>query len=131
MVRMFIITLILAGLIATGCIKPDINIGEQLPPSQQPQDNPAVLPEQAEPEIESTSTPPRSPADMIPRITIDELLKKITEKQDIVIVDTREEIEMQYDIEHIKGAVAAPLSVIIAGEWRPDNLDREIVLYCS
>lgn len=49
-------------------------------------------------------------------------------KSDILIVDNRHKEE--YDVDHIKGALSAPLSTIVEGEWIPPS-DKEIILYCS
>lgn len=67
-----------------------------------------------------------SPSEMVPRITIAELQQKLESKADILIVDNRHKEE--YDVDHIKGAVSSPLSVIIAGEWT-HPLDKELIFY--
>jgi len=69
-----------------------------------------------------------APSELVPRITIEELLQKIERGDNILVVDTR--YKEQYDVDHIKGAVSAPLSTIIEGEWVPPS-DKEIILYCS
>jgi len=69
-----------------------------------------------------------APSELVPRITIEELLQKIDNKANILVVDTRH--KEQYDVDHIKGAVSAPLSTIIEGGWMPPS-DKEIILYCS
>lgn len=72
-------------------------------------------------------TPDRiAPSDRIPRITIAELKQKMESKANILIVDNRHKEE--YDVDHIKDAVSAPLSAILAGEWKPP-LDKELVFY--
>ena len=68
--------------------------------------------------IDSTPTPPTTPdstsrippSERVPRITIEELLQKIESNADILIVDTRTDVETQFDAGHIKGAVPVPLS---------------------
>ena len=79
---------------------------------------------------ETPVVPPARPslAEMVPRITIDELKQKMDSNEDIIIVDNRHKEE--YDVDHIKGAVSAPLSVVVAGEWTAP-LDKELVFYCS
>ena len=75
---------------------------------------------------ETTAKP--SPSDMIPRISIDELKQKMESGAAIVIVDNRHQEE--YDVDHIKGAILAPLDTIVAGGWLP-TADKELILYCS
>ena len=77
---------------------------------------------------ESTSRIP--PSERVPRVTIEELLQKIESNADIIIVDTRVDVEEQFNIGHIKGAIPVPLSKITAGEWIPP-VDKEIILYCT
>jgi len=64
----------------------------------------------------------------VPRITIDELLQKMADNSDILIVDTRH--ADQYEVDHIKGAISVPLDTIIAGDWTPPA-DKEIIFYCG
>ncbi len=45
---------------------------------------------------------------------------------DIVIVDARPKVE--YDAGHIKGAVSAPLSTILEGQWLPP-VGKEAIFY--
>ena len=73
---------------------------------------------------ETTARP--SPSDTVPRITIDELRQKMESKANIVIVDNRHVEE--YDVDHIKGAILAPLDTIVAGGWLPPP-DQELILY--
>jgi rhodanese-related sulfurtransferase len=47
---------------------------------------------------------------------------------DILIVDTRHKEE--YDVDHIRGAVLAPMDDIIAGKWQPPA-GKELILYCG
>ncbi|MEE8414024.1 MAG: rhodanese-like domain-containing protein [Dehalococcoidales bacterium] len=70
---------------------------------------------------------PTSP-DEVPRISIEELLKKMDNGTNILIVDTRSESE--YLAGHIKGAVSVTYTTIAQEEWQPPG-DREIVLYCA
>ena len=46
----------------------------------------------------------------------------------ILVVDTR--YKEQYDVDHVKGAVSAPLSTIMEEGWVPPT-DKEIILYCG
>ena len=81
----------------------------------------------------STTPEPASgtaPSALVPRITIEDLLYKIHINADIIIVDTRVDVETQFDIGHIKGAIPVPLSKIISGQWLP-TADKEIILYCT
>ena len=88
--------------------------------------------------IDSTPTPATTPdstsrtppSERVPRVTIEELLQKIESNADIIIVDTRVDVEEQFNIGHIKGAIPVPLSKITAGEWIPP-VDKEIILYCT
>lgn len=70
--------------------------------------------------------PKPTPAELVPRITVEELLEKIEGGAGIVIVDTRPKAE--YDAGHIKGAISAPLSIILEGKWLPPAT-KEIVFY--
>ena len=76
------------------------------------------------------STPVIPPSERVPRITIDELLQKIESQADILIVDTRVDVEKQFAADHIKGAIPVPLSKIMEGQWLPPA-DKEIIFYCS
>jgi hypothetical protein len=78
----------------------------------------------------SMSTARLSPSDRVPRITKEELLQKIKSNADILIVDSRVDVEAQFAVGHIKGAVPVPLSEIIEGKWMP-SADNEIVFYCT
>jgi hypothetical protein len=69
-----------------------------------------------------------APSELVPRITIEELLQKMESDADILVVDTR--YKEQYDVDHIKGSVSAPLSTIIEGGWIPPS-DKEVILYCG
>lgn len=80
----------------------------------------------AEPVAEAASEGKPSPSEMMPRITIQELRQKVESGANILIVDNRHTEE--YDVDHIKGAVSAPLAAIIAGEWTPPP-DKELVFY--
>ena len=77
---------------------------------------------------DSTSRP--SPLERIPRITVDELLKKIEGNADILVVDTRVDVEKEFASDHVKGANPVPLNEIISGQWIPPE-DKEIVIYCA
>jgi len=82
------------------------------------------------PEVDAPpSTEPSSDLlESVPRITIDELLRKMADNSNILIVDTRH--AEQYEVDHIKGAISVPLDTIIAGDWTPP-LDKEIIFYCG
>jgi hypothetical protein len=66
--------------------------------------------------------------DRVPRISIEELKQKMDSGANILVVDNRH--RETYDIDHIKGAVSAPLDDIIAGKWQPPA-DKELILYCG
>jgi len=85
--------------------------------------SPATTPE---PVQEPAARP--APSELVPRITIEELLQKMERGDNILVVDTR--YKEQYDVDHIKGAVSAPLSTIIEGGWMPLS-DKEVILYCG
>ena len=87
-----------------------------------------VCPVDIQPETPAISSARPSLSEMVPRITIDELKQKMESGEDIVVVDSRHKEE--YDVDHIKGAVSAPLSVVVAGEWTAP-LDKELIFYCS
>lgn len=70
------------------------------------------------------------PSARVPRITIDELLQKINSHADILIVDSRIDVEKLFDAGHIPGAIPVPLSEIIDGKWLPPA-DKEIIFYCT
>jgi hypothetical protein len=73
-----------------------------------------------------------SPTERVPRLTVEELLQKIEQNEDVLIVDTRKDVETAFQEGHIKGAVSVPFERIVSGEWvLPDDKDREIILYCS
>jgi len=77
--------------------------------------------------VPEPSTRP-APSELVPRITIEELLQKMESKSDILIIDNRHKGE--YDMDHIKGALSATLSTIVEGGWIPSS-DKEAILYCS
>jgi len=68
----------------------------------------------------------------VPRITIDELLQKINSHADILIVDSRIDVEKLFDSDHIIGAIPVPLSAIMESTWLPPaDQNQEIIFYCS
>ena len=76
----------------------------------------------------SSTGPSASLLERIPRLTVDELLQKMADNSNILIVDTRHAEE--YEVDYIKGAISVPLDTIISGGWIPP-LDKEIILYCG
>ncbi|MFC2050416.1 rhodanese-like domain-containing protein [Chloroflexota bacterium] len=82
------------------------------------------------PEVDTSSStePSSSLLESVPRITIDELLQKMADNSNILIVDTRH--ADQYEVDHIKGAISVPLDTIVSGGWMPP-LDKEIIFYCG
>jgi len=89
-----------------------------------------TLTPEAIPQVDAPSStePSASLLERVPRLTVDELLQKMADNSDILIVDTRH--ADQYQVDHIKGAISVPLDTIIAGDWTPP-LDKEIILYCG
>ena len=87
-----------------------------------------VCPADIQPETPAISPARPSLSEMVPRITIDELKQKMENGEDILIVDDRHKEE--YEDGHIKGALSAPLSVVVDGEWTAP-LDKELIFYCS
>lgn len=77
---------------------------------------------------DSTSVIP--PSERVPRVTVEELLQKIESNADILIVDTRLDVNEAFAADHIKGAIPVHLTKIILGEWNPPA-DKEIILYCT
>jgi hypothetical protein len=72
-----------------------------------------------------------SPTDMVPRITIDELYKKMQSGANILIIDGRSGVETEFEIDHIKGAIPVTLTQFTTG-WAPTApLDEEIIIYCA
>jgi 3-mercaptopyruvate sulfurtransferase SseA len=119
--RVTVSIIIFAALIVTGCT-------ENVPSTEQsPEPPPGSIVEPAqEPETQL------SPTERVPRITVEELLRKIEQNKDVLIVDTRKDVETAFQEGHIKGAIPVPFERIVSGEWAlPDDKDREIVLYCS
>lgn len=86
-----------------------------------------ACPVDIQPEPPAVASDRIAPSDRIPRITIAELRQKMESKANILIVDNRHK-EEEYDVDHIKGAVSAPLSAILAGEWKPP-LDKDLIFY--
>ena len=82
------------------------------------------------PEVDAppSTEPSASLLEGVPRITIDELLQKMADNSNILIVDTRH--ADQYEVDHIKGAVSVPLDTITSGGWVPPA-DKEIIFYCG
>ncbi|MBM4446038.1 MAG: rhodanese-like domain-containing protein [Chloroflexi bacterium] len=111
-----VVITVLTAVMGLSCSKPESEVSVQIAP----------------PALEETPVPEpvSSPTllEWVPRISIEELLGKMESNANIVIVDTR--YEDQYNVDHIKGAVSAPLATIIAGQWVPPS-DKEIILYCS
>jgi hypothetical protein len=62
----------------------------------------------------------------VPRISMEELRQKMDSGADILLVDTRKAEE--YAKDRIRGAVSAPLDVVVAGQWVPAR-DKDIILY--
>lgn len=128
---MAVTIILLAGImVSTGC-------AQSAPSEQQDQqctDN--ACPEEPQPQPESqtqTSTEQRSsPSALVPRVIADELLQKIQQNDDMLIIDDRRGVETSFAESHIKGAVSVPFDLILSHDWTPpENKDLEIIIYCS
>ncbi len=106
--------IILTAVMVLSCSKPESNVSGQISP-------PAPV---ETPVPESVSRP--TPSGLVPRISIEELLGKMESNANIVVVDARPKVE--YDAGHIKGAVSAPLAVILEGQWAPPP-EKEVIFY--
>jgi hypothetical protein len=79
--------------------------------------------------ISDNSTAMPNPSDMVPRITIQELLQKIKSNARILIIDARLDVEVLFSQGHIPSAVMVTLSQLLGG-WTPNvPLNTEIILY--
>jgi hypothetical protein len=82
----------------------------------------------------STSPAPSarpSPSDMVPRITIQELYKKMQAGADVLVIDGRAGVETEFEKGHIKGAIPVSLTQFTSG-WTPAvSEDKEILIYCT
>ena len=123
MIRRKILRLCLLALVAvmiplafTACTSTTVSDNQTAPDAVPPVDAPP------------STGPSASLLERIPRITIDELLQKMADNSNILIVDTRH--ADQYEVDHIKGAISVPMDTIIAGDWMPP-LDKELILYCG
>ncbi|MEJ2739336.1 MAG: rhodanese-like domain-containing protein [Dehalococcoidia bacterium] len=104
------------------------SIAEPGPETQQPE---TQQPKTQQPETQQPETQP-SPSEMVPRITVEELLKKMEQNEDVLVIDTRKGVETAYPEGHIPGAMPVTLETIVSGEWMlPGDKDREIILYCT
>jgi len=120
MISRYLVFLVVMLLFSFGCI------------TKAPVSTPSIPPEDS---TSVTITTPDSvsgisPSERVPRVTVDELLQKIESNADIMIVDTRVDVETEFALGHIKGAVPVPLTEIISGQWIP-SADKEIILYCT
>jgi rhodanese-related sulfurtransferase len=79
---------------------------------------------------QSAQQPPaaQSPGSQVPRITVEELKKLMTEQQ-VIVVDVRS--ADAYKIGHIKGSINLPLDKIQAGDYKDLPRDKRIITYCS
>jgi hypothetical protein len=101
------------------------------PEPQNPIVEPAPEPETQQPETQQPETQP-SPSASVPRITVEDLFRKIEQHEDVLVIDTRKGVETSFQGGHIPGAVPVPFEQIVSGEWMlPGDRDREIILYCT
>ena len=102
----------------------------------QPEETAPSQPADSTPTPAPSTTPESSartsPSEMVPRISIEELLNKIESNADILIVDSRVDVEEQFDKGHIPGAIPVTLAQVTSGEWvLPADKDKEVIFYCS
>ena len=100
-------------------------------PAQTPESPAAAIPPAADNITDNQTDVPAArptPEESMPRISIGDLKQKMDSGADILIVDTRHKEE--YDVDHIRGAVLAPMDDIIAGKWQPPA-GKELILYCG
>ena len=96
--------------------------------------SPATVEEMAEEFDVTATTEPSSEkqipkrASEVPRISVEELMERLDNGEEIVVVDTRS--TTSYDIKHIPGAISMP-SINIESPLDELPLDQEIVLYCT
>jgi len=78
----------------------------------------------------SAQQPPaaQSAGSQVPRITVEELKKLMTDQQ-VVVVDVRS--ADAYKTGHIKGAINLPLDKIQAGDYKDLPRDKRVITYCS
>ena len=76
----------------------------------------------------STELPPSSFLPEVPRISVEEVKKKLDAGANIVIVDSRS--KASYDQDHIAGAVSLPLADMAEPYDDFDGYD-EIITYCT
>jgi len=102
-------------------------------PAQPPAETPSQPADSTPVPSPETEPPVRpSPSDRVPRISPAELLQKMLNNEDILIVDSRAEVEQEYENGHITGAIPVPLSQITSGQWEPPaDKNKEIVFYCT
>ena len=91
--------LVCCAVIAIGCMKAEPFI--DVPPAPLPDSSKELSPE---------SEIPLSPTERVPRIEIDDLLRKIDVNEDTLIIDNRKDVETAFSEGHIPGAVPVPLS---------------------
>jgi hypothetical protein len=103
-----------------------------MPSTPVPSPEPSPSPEAPQPEAPQPSEdgPLPSPSERVPRITVEELYQKMERGENVLIVDTRADVESAFEEGHIEGAVPVTLSDILERRWVPST-DREIVLYCT
>ena len=130
---LIIVSILCVMLFLVGCVRTETS-PEPVPAPAPPQDSnvePAQQPETQQPETQQPETQP-SPSDMVPRITAEELFNKIEHNEDVLVIDTRRDVETAFQEGHIPGAVPVPLETIVSGEWiLPEDKNGEIILYCT
>jgi 3-mercaptopyruvate sulfurtransferase SseA len=118
--KIFTAVFILSSIVFLGCTKSAV---PPQPTSDQSQQS----------DLDQTYQPPPAYADpdnwsSVTRLMATDLKQKIDAKQKLLVVDVRSPEE--YKIEHIPGAVSAPFTDLVSGEWTPTgNLNDQIVTY--
>jgi len=130
LIPVVLILLVLVGCPSKASNTPVSPVPAPVPvPAQDSTAEPVPTPEPA-PGSKQQPISSRSPSERIPRVTVEELLHKMESNTDIIIVDTRIDVEEQFEVDHIKGAVPVPLSEITSRQWTPPTA-KEIILYCT
>lgn len=62
-------------------------------------------------------------------ISVEELKTKLDKKENLTIVDVREDAEWDYS--HIDGAIHHPMSLLQEEKFGPLTKDQHLVLYCK
>jgi hypothetical protein len=75
-----------------------------------------------------TTTPPQSPEEKMPRVSVEDAKKLVAEGK-AIIIDVRG--TEAYKTAHIKGALDIPLNKLEGGEFKELPKDKRIIAYCT